>query len=345
MAPAAVPDSNAPLIPDEDQPSSSLIRPYLVALAVCVAIAGVDYACLNLLKGGGRYSMWGEYLFCAVLAVQLAFLGLAAGRTLRQVSGRWIFFIWCLLLIDLLLLTRPGSFQSLRYAFYSAQQSLLVLWCFLGRAPWTGRMLVAIVTMPLALSAILQRGGGWGLILLVHLVVVTSVCAVGWTLGFRLRRVESMSDEELAGGKIRFAMRDILIWMIAIGPAALVIRSLSWIRVIDQDLSEFGLAVLLGMALTSTIICTLWVTMNSFTVLRLTAAVLVLPSIVGGMIWAGYKWKAQGPMITFRQQVTLAGAWMESDWIALMVLLNLFLAAALVCFRADGQRLIQVGRS
>jgi hypothetical protein len=235
------------------------LRAYALMMVVCATIAAADY-CLPssvLLLAGPRWFFLRDSLVCGLFVLQVVALAWVTGRALRRTPGRWVFFVWCLVLVNLLLQPLQGtSAEVLRFAFFAGQFALLCIWCCLGQTRWPGRVALAVVLFP-ALGAWAFglndmnwfSEGGWQIILILHCAVVLAVGAVGWFLGFRIRRIES-AEPGSKGTTMQFGLKDMLLWMLALMPALLILKSMSLLNFYHLSWDDMVLATVIGGALT-----------------------------------------------------------------------------------------------
>ena len=246
----------------------------------------------------------------------------------------------------------PGWNGVFKYAFQSAQFALLCVWCFLGRAPWSLRVATGMVLGPILLSWS-GGGDGWSVIFLFQSAVALATSAMGWFLGYRIRRTDQDTDIEICENRqsVQFSLRDIMIWMLALGPAMLILKSLTWFHMLQLQWSEFGATTHVACAFTVSTIATLYATLGKLRsrgsvpiLLFRCGTVFFLPLFVGLCLWLGFAMRARqlGTWVGFGEGFTEILMWTGNAWPMWTVLASLFLSALLLCFRADGQRLIRI---
>lgn len=321
-------------------PNSVGVVAYGAVILTCVLIAVADYRLSTWVTRIGSSKWMAEYLLCTLFVLQVFVLALVAGKTLSKAPGRWLFFGWCLVVINLLLFSAmdtPATF--LRFSLLSAQVSMLCVWCFLGQTELRWRLSAVVLLVPLLSSwAFGVIENGWPLIVLLQCLVV--LAASGWMrwMGYRIRTDAHVPQETV----LRFRVCDLMLWTLAIGLAIFLLKPIAWLRILDVSGEEIATGLCIAVAFALTTLLTLHATLGTTSTFRVIVFIFVIPAFIGYLLWSGFDWRAStlgGWGGSGHQQLTSLAIRIDSRWVIWMVLFNSFLACLLFLFRADGQKL------
>jgi hypothetical protein len=177
---------------------------------------------------------WIMMLTMAVFVFQIGLMGFVCAHWIDWPILRWLLYGWCWLLIDIQTLIATvfanqgwwwqDSFHAA--SLFAAQLGLVTIWAVLGTTRWAIRWPVALVlASALLLPSIHFQYYGVSMMLLFasQLLVLFGICGVMRWQRFRLTISESAAgstSREPPAGELQgtqFGVRDVLIWMTALG--------------------------------------------------------------------------------------------------------------------------------
>jgi hypothetical protein len=292
----------------------------------------------------------------ALFAVQVALLGWAVGHGLRNPVLRWAVFVWALVLIDVQIMTVAMSDESwnspatiLAYAMLSGEAGLLAAWAALGEMRWTWRLPIALAAAA-ALGCILllldnspwtHSGELWPVVLAAQSAAALALCLTLGAAGYRMRTVDKDANayDDLAGGprerRFQFSLKNLMIWITALGPAVLVLRGLNLWMTARYGVGQWIAIIILALCLAAVSLLAVWSAVGAEgAALRVPLLVFLAPAMgaVLGFL-AVWDWFDQ---MGLRY---VSGPERFFYWTIWTTLAGYFLAGMLLIFRAQGSRL------
>jgi hypothetical protein len=297
----------------------------------------------------------------AAFAIQVALLGWIVGRGLQNPVLRWTVFVWALLLINVQIISVALDDQqwespakALAYAMLSAQAGLLAAWAALGELRWTWRLPIALAAAAgLGCFLLLVNESYfapwwryslelWPVVLLAQSAAALALClALAWA-GYRMKTPDENANpyEDLGERKqdrrLQFSLKNLMIWITALGPVILVFRGLNVWMTARYGIGQWIEIIILALCLASVSLLAVWAAAGAEgALLRIPLLLLLSPTIgalLGGLALRGW-WDRMGGF-------TYMTGWEEVFyWIVWTTLAGYFLAGMLLVFRAQGCRL------
>lgn len=240
--------------------------------AIFVAIDSLLLDCVS-----GRWQPdWTMTLTMSLLVVQIGVMGVLCGRWIELRSMRWILYLWCWLLIDFQAIVAwvytdqtswwGSSFQPA--SLFTAQLGLLLIWSVLGAARWTVRLPIAVVVgcaLLLFLGRVRYEYQSAAGLIVMQLAMLGTICWILQRKGFRVVVLgrDSEAFRRLGAGDLRvgqFGVRDVLIWMTALGLACGLVRwfGVPWNEWLQSNARSWVPLITGGVALSVTLVLALW---------------------------------------------------------------------------------------
>jgi hypothetical protein len=301
----------------------------------------------------------------AMFALQVAVLGWAVGSGLRNPIVRWIVFVWALLLIDVQVVSVALSDQQwqspatlLAYAMLSAQAGLLAAWAALGETPWTWRLPIALTAAAGLGSFLLLVNDSywapwwqfsrelWPAVLVTQSGAALILCLALAASGYRMKTVDE--DANPCNGanpgprhhRLQFSLKNLMIWITALGPVILVLRALNLWMTERYGLGQWIEIIILGLCLAMVSLLAVWAAAGAEGAALRIPLLLVLAPVLGAILGAMAVWGWWDRMgLNY-----FSGPERVIYWTIWTTLAGYFLAGMLLIFRAQGCRLERVAR-
>jgi hypothetical protein len=326
---------------------------WLLVFAVLLpaAVAGSNQFMFERVQTSPGLRLW-LYPWMIVSTAALSWL---VGRYLWPAWFRWLVFLWCLALLDLITIAACLSGPVRHYFSYvlvSAQVSVLTLWAILGAANWQWRLpaILPATAVVILFSGIFSswRYDNWNLLMVLVAVVIVLLCGLLRWSGFllRYRNDDALAKSDRALSFHQFGMKHMIAWMTAMVPILIVFRGFDFFvfkRLGGQG--TFPLA-LFALTLATVNMVAIWSVLGGgHWTIRL-AALLAIPLILAaGMLqFMNYLHSTNWNMpLPNRWYDSLVYGIVESrdTWISWVCLDAALLAALLLFLRASGYRLIR----
>jgi hypothetical protein len=278
------------------------------------------------------------------MVLSTAVLSWCTGRYLSPAWFRWVVFVWCLALVDILTIWACLSHrveQDFGYIVVSSQISLLVLWAVLGTGTWQLRLPSVAAVVPLvivfanSISTNRYVSHNWDVMMLITAPAVAMVCGGLRYLGFLLVPQSTGSESRGQGRRptYQFGTKHMLIWLTVTGPLLLVVRS------IDFDGQTAFPAALVATSVATVNLLAIWAVLGGGHWIIRSAFVLGIPFLIAnGMTY--YSAYLKTIAVQYRSiSYTLMN--MEEHWFEWLWLDAALLAALLLFLRASGYRLMR----
>jgi hypothetical protein len=279
-----------------------------------------------------------------------ALLSWCVGRYLDPAWLRWLVFVWCLALLDIVTIAAclgAGVPDEIGYVLVSAQITFITVWAILGPWGWQWRLPMVLLT---AATIVVQSGSfsnqwnaeSWDAIMVLTAVVVALLCIGLRFCQFRLRKTETVTSSELAADALQanqFGMKHMLIWATAVVPILLVARGLEGLFVSALLQGVWYVALVLATCIATTNLVAISAALGSGRVLIRVALLFVLPIVIAaGLTFYSSVLEAQygrwnGPGLV-NVMIEMRHYWFT--WLGLATALS---AALLLFVRAGGYRL------
>src|SRR5262245_25008021 len=213
------------------------LRVVAIGLILPILLSFVDNWLLSRELFAGRE--WASTQAMAGFVFQVGLFGVLCGRLIYPAWLRWVLFAWCLLFTDL---TSASSLSpQISQSLFTAQIGLATVWVVLGTSSWK-------IRVPIALLLILPM-----LALIAQTAALFLICLVLRSQRFQLALpLESPDSSSMSGGEsnqIQFGIKDVLLWMTALGPLLAVSRLGAWQFLAEGVLNAVVLVVALWAAL------------------------------------------------------------------------------------------------
>jgi hypothetical protein len=335
-------------------------------LALLAVVLPVSLAILDrwLLAGPPRYYQMHEIVATyAIFTLQVAILGWAVGRGLRNRLVRWSVYVWALLLTDVQLITFALSDQYwyspatvLAYAMLSAQAGLLAAWSMLGEMRWTWRLPIAFGAASVLGAILLMVNGSfwsswwsqsqeaWPVIVLTQSAAAAAICLALSGAGYRMTTIgesglssDGPSKPNSRERRLQFSLRHLMIWITALGPAVLMLRSLHVFMTGRFGVGQWIEMITLGLCLAAVSLLAVWAAAGAEGAGLRLPLLLVLAPAMGLLLGALGVW-GWWERIVFSYA---SGPECVVQWMIWTTLAGYFLAGMLLIFRAQGCRLVR----
>ena len=327
------------------RPAAAWPRRRLLVLAVLLpAIVAVT----NQLLLETFPSAWLRTWFYPSLVLSTAVLSWCAGRYLYPAWLRWILFVWCLALLELLTIVAcmTGKLaDQFAYVLVSAQMSLLILWAVLGSGPWQWRLPIAGALLRcLRWSVSHVRQNEAGIFMLVAAPIIALLCGGLRLLRLRVARLAwkinpRASCRQAPHLPVRHEAHADLVHR------QRAIAAVSFAAWISADEAIFP-AALLAVTVATVNLTAIWAVLGAGHWIIRVAAMLGVPFLIAlGMSYYSAYLKSppsRRPGTTFRTTIAWVIVEMQDHWIAWLWLDAALLAALLLFLRASGYRLMRL---
>jgi hypothetical protein len=282
-----------------------------------------------------------------------ALLSWCVGRYLNPAWLRWLVFVWCLALLDIVTIAAclGGSVpDQIGYVLVSAQLTFITAWAILGPWGWQWRLPMMLVTVA---AVVVQSGSftnqwnaeSWDALMVLTAIVVALLCIGLRLCKFRLRKTESAISSSLETDALQvnqFGMKHMLIWATAVVPILLVARGLEGVFVGAIIQSGLFVALLLAVCVATINLLAIWAVLGSgLMVVRLTLLFIVPLAMAMGLTFCSTVLQRQYGRWNGPALINLMIE-MEDYWFAWFGLAAALSAALLLFARAGGYRLGRV---
>lgn len=332
---------NAPIPPAAALPSPR--RLLLVAVLLPAIVAGTNQLLVETLSND-TLRTW----FFPSLVLSTGAISWCAGRYLHPFWFQAIFFAWCLVLLDFLIMVARLTHRiedEFGYVLVSAQVSLLVLWAVLGPQRWQWRLPAVAALVPLvvfladgfALAYGSRQDTSWNVMMFITASIAAILCGGLRYFGFTLQD----TSRSHAGGpgkrpSYQFGMKHMLIWFTVSGPLLLLVRSF------DFEGTAVFPAALLSVTVATVNLIAIWAVLGSGHWSIRALSLIGIP----GLLAIGMSYYSAHIKSTFTAwspgnygSITWVIGQMQDHWFAWLWLDAALLAALLLFFRASGYRL------
>jgi hypothetical protein len=276
------------------------------------------------------------------------------GRYLYPAWFRWLLFIWCLLLLDMLTIAAcMGGRVPDRtgYLLVAAQINLLTFWAILGSGTWQVRLPAVLVGASATILLCFAISGfwssqAWAFTMMLAPLVGGALCIGLRLFGFQLRpahRANSSTSDDATLQRHQFGLRHLFLWATAVVPLLLASRGVDYLFFVPWiDGESVFVATLLAVSIATINLLAIWCVLGAGWWIARLACLFLIPLLIA----AGFTFYSYFLELTYGgwTNVPMLDAFIETrdDWFVWLWTSAALLAALLLFFRAAGYRLTRL---
>lgn len=328
-------------------PSRCRLITYTILLSA--AVAATNQALFYLIAD----HLWLRSLLYPWMALTMASLSWWLAQYLDAVWLRWLVFVWCLALLDILTIAAclNGPVPSqVGYALVSAQMGFVAVCAIMGPWAWQWR-LPAIILAAAAVIAFSDTfmdswtARGWKVLMSLVATVLIVICVVLRLLRYKLKLRRTDDYEDLSHSDVsisQFGLKHVLVWSTAMAPALLIVRGIDFFMMKTLGKGGAFAGALLAVCVAMITLVAIWGVLGGGKWFVRWMFVLSLPLVVAEIltVYSAYvegrygRWSGPDIVDAFIE--------MRSMWFGWVWLNTALLAAMLLFLRASGLRLDHV---